>query len=42
MPYVDYDTCVSKLPEEFKPFITNDKICAGYNNGNYFNNYNKI
>ncbi|XP_044727725.1 modular serine protease-like [Chrysoperla carnea] len=33
MPYVDYDTCVSKLPEEFKPFITNDKICAGYNNG---------
>ncbi|XP_044736669.1 uncharacterized protein LOC123298642 [Chrysoperla carnea] len=33
MPYVEYDTCISGLPEEFKPFITNDKICAGYNNG---------
>lgn len=33
MPYVEYDKCVSGLPDEFKPFITNDKICAGYNNG---------
>ncbi|XP_044737436.1 modular serine protease-like [Chrysoperla carnea] len=33
MPYVEYDTCVSNLPDTFRPFITNDKICAGYNNG---------
>lgn len=33
MPYVEEDACIKSLPETFTTYITNDKICAGYNNG---------
>ncbi|XP_037299562.1 modular serine protease isoform X2 [Manduca sexta] len=33
IPYVDPGVCKEKSVKEFKPFITADKFCAGYDNG---------
>ncbi|GBP60570.1 Modular serine protease [Eumeta japonica] len=33
MPYVDFTTCNNEVPTYFMPYITWDKICAGYPNG---------
>lgn len=30
MPYVEYNTCLPNLPEDFRPAITYDKICVGF------------
>ncbi|KAJ0169870.1 hypothetical protein K1T71_014476 [Dendrolimus kikuchii] len=33
LPIGDLDKCVNESPVAFKPYITSDKICAGYTNG---------
>ena len=34
LPYIDYDTCFREASRDFKKYITYDKFCAGYKNGN--------
>lgn len=36
VPFIDHDKCVNVVPPNFIKFVTPDKICAGYTNGNYF------
>ncbi|KAJ2940768.1 hypothetical protein O0L34_g14879 [Tuta absoluta] len=33
LPYVKIEQCIEESPPTFRPFITSDKICAGYTNG---------
>ncbi|KAI5631989.1 trypsin domain-containing protein [Phthorimaea operculella] len=33
LPYVRIEQCIEESPPNFRPFITSDKICAGYRNG---------
>ncbi|KAG6463172.1 hypothetical protein O3G_MSEX013717 [Manduca sexta] len=33
LPYVDVLQCISQSPQAFRPYITGDKICAGFANG---------
>ncbi|XP_070496737.1 clotting factor C-like isoform X2 [Chironomus tepperi] len=33
LPIVDIRTCKSEAPENYKPFVTSDKFCAGYTDG---------
>ena len=33
MPFVDFNECYDHVPEDFRPFLTTDKFCAGYKNG---------
>lgn len=33
MPTVDYHTCYNESPQSFKDFITTDKFCGGFTNG---------
>ncbi|XP_045457190.1 modular serine protease-like [Melitaea cinxia] len=33
VPIVDTISCIVKLPQSFRQYITNDKFCAGYENG---------
>ncbi|GBP97484.1 hypothetical protein EVAR_46157_1 [Eumeta japonica] len=34
LPYIDIKQCLDDAPFDFKQYITGDKICAGYTNGN--------
>ncbi|KAG6460413.1 hypothetical protein O3G_MSEX011968 [Manduca sexta] len=36
LPCVAIENCISQSPQSFKSYITGDKICAGYQNGNVF------
>ena len=33
LPYVDHYSCISKVPQAFRHYVTTDKFCAGYTNG---------
>lgn len=33
LPYIPFDKCADAVPQEFLPFLTHDKICAGQING---------
>jgi hypothetical protein len=33
LPYVDFQTCWTTVPETFQSYVTRDKFCAGYQNG---------
>ncbi|GBP18462.1 Modular serine protease [Eumeta japonica] len=35
LPYVKFEQCYNDAPLGFRVYITSDKICAGYTNGNY-------
>lgn len=35
VPYVSIETCITESPPGFREYITSDKICAGYKDGEY-------
>jgi len=35
MPFVPYDQCLSAVPVNFRGYLTSDKFCAGYLNGEF-------